>query len=66
MRSEKSLDELLGVEQFQIVDLLPHAREHDGDLQFAAQGEHEPALRGAIELGQDDFFLNLFWQPFCY
>ena len=51
---KKSLHKLLGVEQFEIVHLLAHADEHDGDLQFPAQREHKPALGGAVQLGEHD------------
>src|SRR5271170_8035632 len=45
--------EFLRVEHTEILALLAHADEADGNLQFLRDGEHHASLGGAVELGDD-------------
>src|SRR5687768_9352877 len=50
--AEDGLDEGVGVERLQILDLLAHADEAHRQLQFTTDGDGDSALGGAVELGQ--------------
>ena len=50
----ESFHELLGVEQFEVVDFFAHADEYDGDFELAAQREHESPLRSSVQFGEND------------
>src|SRR3954453_14577331 len=51
---EQCAGEVVGVERTQIVELLADADQLHRDAQLAGDRERDPALRGAVELGQDD------------
>lgn len=44
----------MGGESGQIIDALALPEELDGDAGALLNGQHEAALRGAVELGQDE------------
>ena len=46
--------ERFGVERQEVARLLPHPNEPDGDAEVVLDREHDAALGGRIELGQDD------------
>src|SRR5437763_3409625 len=51
---EERVDELLGIELDQVSGRLAHTDELDGDSQLLLDGQDDPALGRAVELGQDD------------
>src|SRR2546426_11821051 len=51
---EERLDECLGVEWQEVADLLPHSDEPHRDVEGVLDRKHDPALRGRVELGQDN------------
>src|SRR5580698_324027 len=51
---EKRIDVSFGVERNEIVDLLAGADEANGHAELAGDGNDDAALRGAVELGQND------------
>ena len=51
---EQRRDERLRVERQQVLRLLPHPDEPDRDAELLLDREHDAALRGRVELGQDD------------
>ena len=50
--AQERVDESLGVEGGQVVGALPQAHELDGHAQLLLDGDHNPALGRAIELGE--------------
>src|SRR5262249_32042114 len=51
---EQGVDELARVELPEVVDPLPHADVADGKAELGGDGDHDPPLGGAVELGEDD------------
>ena len=51
---EEGVDERLGIERDEVTDLLTHANKADGHVQGVFDGEHDAALGGRVELGEDD------------
>src|SRR6478609_4318450 len=46
--------EVVGVERAQVLERLADADELDRDAELAGDGQGDPALGGAVELGEDD------------
>src|SRR5258706_5184724 len=51
---EQGVDELFGVELDQILGALPHPDQLHRDPQLGLDRQDDPALGGAVELGEDD------------
>ena len=51
---QERIDELGGAERAQVVDALAHANEGERDRVLARDGGHDPSLRAAVELGEDE------------
>ena len=52
--SEEGIHEFLGIERQQISSLFSHAYIANGNAQFARNRDDDAALRGAVELGEND------------
>src|ERR1700722_11142181 len=52
--AQKRIDERVGIEHDQVIDTLAHAHELDRYSQFALDGDHDAAARGAVEFREDD------------
>ena len=54
MNLNQCLYKFLGGDSLQIFKLFARADKRHGNLQFAAKGDNEPALRRTVELGQNN------------
>src|SRR6266545_1882985 len=51
---EEGVHEAVGVELLEVLELLAHAHELDGDVELVVDGDHYASLGGAVQLGEDD------------
>src|SRR5581483_632867 len=54
LRFEQRLNEIMRVERKQVINLLADTDILDGQPEFARDGDHHPALGGAIKLGENN------------